>query len=164
MPANDVTEYYSMYQQEIRNYLTKKLACTDTAADLTHEAFTRLLSNESKLNLKSPRAYLYSIASNLLNDHFRHQKRQPRFSSTEEIDTVIDEGPSQDRILLAESEVRCLQEAIKKLSPRCRQVFIMHKFDHLSYEEISQELGIAKNTVMVHMMNALAHCRRSLNK
>ena len=164
VPTNDITEYYSLYQQEIRLYLTKKLACADTAADLTQEAFIRLLKSGPNLELKSPRAYLYSIATNLLNDYFRFQKKQPSFIESEAIYSVADNAPDQERQLLAEKEVHDLEIAIAQLSPRCREVFVLHKFHHLSYEEISQQLNISKNTVMVHMMNALSHCRKALNK
>ena len=159
-----INQYYAMYQQELKNYLTKKLSCADTAADLTHETFVRLINCGSALELKSPRAYLYSIASNLLNDYFRAQKRRPAFAETEEIDAVADDSPSHERRLSAENEAQHLMIAIEALPPRCKEVFILHKFHHLSHEEVSQKLGIAKNTVMVHMMNGLAHCRRALNK
>lgn len=40
----------------------------------------------------------------------------------------------------------------------------MHKFDELSYSEIAAQLGIAKNTVVVHMVRALAHCKKRLDQ
>ena len=64
--------------------------------------------------------------------------------------------------MLARDEVRRLEAAIDSLPPRQRQVLLLHKFEGLSYAEIAERLGISKNTVMVHMMWALARCRDSL--
>lgn len=48
-----------------------------------------------------------------------------------------------------------IQEVIQKLPPVCKQVFMMSRFREMSYEEISQELGISVNTVKYHIKNAL---------
>ena len=55
-----------------------------------------------------------------------------------------------------------LERAIDDLPRRQREVILLHKFEGLSYSAIAERLGISKNTVMVHMMRALAHCRDRL--
>ena len=53
-------------------------------------------------------------------------------------------------------------EVINSLSPECRQVFRMSRFDNMKYEEIASTLNISVNTVKYHMKNALMKLRAEL--
>ncbi len=164
MRHSDVRRFYSEHGEELRRYLTRRLNCAQTAADLTQEVFVRLLRSEPPGTVENPRAYLYRIASNLLADHFRGMKRRADLADTSLWDAIPDEAPSPEWALLTRDELRRLERAIEELPPRQRDVMLLHKFDGLSYGAIAERLGISKNTVMVHMMRALAHCRDRLSK
>jgi RNA polymerase sigma-70 factor (ECF subfamily) len=62
--------------------------------------------------------------------------------------------------MISREEALALNAALLELPARCREVLILHKFEGLSYAEIADQLGIAKNTVMVHMVKALG-CLKS---
>ena len=162
MRRKNVRRFYSQHGEELQRYLTRRLDCAQTAADLTQEVFVRLMRSEATGVVKNPRAYLYRIASNLLIDHFRSAERQPDTVGSPALEAVADETPSPERAVLARDELRRLERAIDGLSSRQREVLFLHKFDGLSYRDIATRLGISENTVMVHMMRALAHCRDRL--
>jgi len=159
---SDVQSLYRQYGDEIRRYLVRRSRCADTAADLTQETFVRLLRGDDRMRIGSPRAYLYRIAANLLTDHARREGARPPTVGGERLDRQVDEAPDQERALLARDAERRLRRAIDEMPPRRREIFVLHKFEGMSYAEIAQRLGIAKNTVMVQMMQALAHCRERL--
>ncbi|WP_162906777.1 RNA polymerase sigma factor [Algihabitans albus] len=163
MRNSDVQDLYLQYGQELQGYLTRRLSCVETAADLTQEAFVRLIGADPSRAVESPRAYLYRIASNLVTDHYRDQKKRPQPVTADRSDAVADRRPGQERTLLAKDQVGHLERAIEGLPRRQREVLLLHKFEGMSYGEIALRLGISKNTVMVHMMRALAHCRDSLS-
>lgn len=160
--SSDVHALYRQYGPEIRGYLIRRLRCAETAADLTQETFLRLLRQGEAARLDSPRSYLYRIAANLLNDHRRRQAARPPLADAAMLDQAASDLPGQDRVLLARSELARLGTAVESLPPRRREVFVLHKYGGLSYGEIADRLGISKNTVMVHMTKALAHCRDRL--
>ncbi len=162
MAPSDVHSLYRQYGDEIRRYLVRRSHCAETAADLTQETFVRLLRGDDGARIGSPRAYLYRIAANLLTDHARKERTRPPQVGGDRLDRLLDEAPDQERTLLARDEVRRLRRAIDEMPPRRREIFVLHKFEGLSYAEIAERLGIAKNTVMVQMMQALAHCRDRL--
>lgn len=60
-------------------------------------------------------------------------------------------------------EYKQLSEAIargiEKLPPKRQQIFRMSRYDGLSYEEIAQQLNIAKSTVKDHILEALVFLR-----
>ncbi len=159
---DDVQNLYLQYGQELQGYLVRRLSCAETAADLTQEAFMRLIRTGPGSALDNPRAYLYRIASNLVTDHYREEGKRPQ-SAVLQPTVIADVTPGQERALLAKDQVTHLERAIEALPPRQRQVLLLHKFEGMSYGEIAERLGISKNTVMVHMMRALAQCRDSLS-
>jgi len=162
VPGNDLQALYLEHGPEIRRYLARRISCADTAQELVHEIFLRLLRMRQVEPIDDPRAYLYRIAANLVADHFRRENGQRRADGADLLDGIADTAPGQERTVLARDEVRRLERAIDEMPPRRREIFLLHKFEGLSYGEIAERLGIAKNTVMVQMMRALAHCRDRL--
>ena len=164
MRHEDVSRFYAEHGEELERYLTRRLSCAQTAADLKHETFARLINGKTAEQVDNPRAYLFQIARNLVADHFRGKTLPTQSGSPENWDRVPDEAPGPERTLIARDELRRLEKAFDKLPPRQREILVMHKYQELSYAEIATQLGISKNTVMVHMMRALAHCRDFLSR
>ena len=163
MHSNTIQDLYAQYGGELKRYIAKRLNSADTAADLTHEAFVRLLRQTPAQDLENPRAYLYTIAGNLVVDHLRKSRKQLVVDG-DDGQASPDEAPGPERSLLAKDELRRLKQAVDELPPRQREILLLHKFEYLSYGEIAEKLGISKNTVMVHMMRALKSCRDHMAK
>lgn len=164
----DLDALFRSCARDLRQFLRRRVASPEIAADLAQEAFFRLLRSDHLPDgtahaARDARAYLFSIAANLAIDHRRQARRQ----QTDPVDLAAieafpDPQPSAERSSLSREELRILAAAVETLPPRGRQIFLMHKVDELSYAEIATRLGIAKNTVIVHMVRSLAHCRRVL--
>lgn len=158
-----VESLFRTYAREIRRFLLRRVACAETAADLTQDAFVQFLRAEPGTTVADPRAYLYRTASNLAIDHRRRQVRNPQQAATpEELAMLPDPAPSPEASLLTQEELALLRRAIGALPPRCREVFLLQRFEDLSYEAIGRRLGISKNTVMVQMYRAMTALRRQL--
>jgi RNA polymerase sigma-70 factor (ECF subfamily) len=113
--------------------------------------------------VRDPKAYLFRTAGNLLIDHYRALAGRSTAAAEEPAQALADPRPSPEAVLLSREEIAVLRRAIDELPPRRREVFLLHKFEALSYAEIAQHLGIARNTVMVHMVRSLAHLKERLN-
>ncbi|MEP9404091.1 RNA polymerase sigma factor [Sphingomonas sp. VNH70] len=151
---------------ELAAYLTRRTGDAAVAADLTQEAYLRAAALPGNTTLINPRAWLFAAARNLLVDHARRQRVRHATGAgdTYELARIPDLQPAAEAILLSREELRVLAAAIEALPPRPREVFRLHKFDGYSYGDIAQRLGIAKNTVMVHMVKALGQCRDALRR
>ena len=161
MPS-DVQALYRLHASEIKTYLRRRVRCAETAAELTQETFVRFMRSAARTPIESPRAYLYRIAANLLTDHSRKKSVRLEVVSEDAVDQVADSHPGAEQTVLAKEELRRLQQAVDVLPPRRQEIFILHKYEGLSYSEIAERLGISKNTVMVQMMKALSFCRDHL--
>ncbi|MEO5955209.1 MAG: sigma-70 family RNA polymerase sigma factor [Nitrospiraceae bacterium] len=155
------TSLFQQYYGELLRFLTAKLGCREQAADVVQDTFLRVRGLNDLAGIAQPRAFLYKTALNLSVDLFRRQRirgeRMTQLDMTEGLPSAV---PRQDDAVEAKERVQLLQDAIAELPPKCRQVFLLHKFMELSHAEISGRLGISKNMVEKHVMKAMTHCRR----
>lgn len=159
-----VLSLFRRYSNELLSFLTAKLGCREQAADVVQETYVRVLSLKNPYAILQPRAFLYKTALNLTIDTFR--RRRLRAERTVELDTVEhmpSQLPNQEAVVESKQRVEILYRAIDELPPKCRHVFLLHKFQSLPHAVIAERLGISKNMVEKHVMKAMAHCRKRLD-
>jgi RNA polymerase sigma-70 factor (ECF subfamily) len=159
------TSLFHQYSDELLRFLTVKLGCREQAADVVQDTFVRLRGMPDLSAVAKPRAFLYKTALNLTVDVWRRQRiRSEGMIQPAEMERVPSGIPRQDCEVEAKERVRLLYAAIDSLPPKCRQVFLLHKFKGLSHADIARRLGISKNMVEKHVMRAMDRCRRQLEE
>lgn len=163
-PESSQPSLFHVFRQcagELQRFLVRRLGCTHTAADLVQETYVRVAQLPPTRQPDNPRAFLFRVAANLAIDHQRRARYQARHEMRDEAARETpDDRPSAEAQVLSKEQVKRLHDAIAELPPKCRDVFILHKFHHLSYADVAVRLGITKSTVVKHMIKALDHCRR----
>jgi RNA polymerase sigma-70 factor (ECF subfamily) len=69
--------------------------------------------------------------------------------------SICDPSPLQDEVLISRHRLERLLAGMEQLTPRTREVFLMHRLDGLRYREIAEELGISQSAVEKHMSRAI---------
>jgi RNA polymerase sigma-70 factor (ECF subfamily) len=163
-----ITERFSLFREyydELVTYLTMKLRSRDQAMDVAQETFLRVLTQQPSSPILQPRAFLYKTALNLTIDLFRKRRRRPEEAlDSEALQDVLTVPADQHSAVESKEQVQLLYRAIQELPPRCRQVFLLHKFKDRSHAEITAQLGISKSMVEKHIIKAMAHCRQRLDE
>lgn len=161
-PTN-LSTIYADEQSRLRRHLIRRGLSAPAAADIVQDAFVKLL-RAPKDDIRDVRAYLRRAAETIAIDDWRRQRRSDSVidSAGYQQDVVADSAPAPDAAIMAREEQAALVAAIEALPPRCREVLLLHRFEGLSYAEIAQRLGISRNTVMVHLANAMSALRRRL--
>ena len=75
-------------------------------------------------------------------------------SDMEALDAAVD-APGPDRIVGARDELRRLQAALDRLTPRCRQAVILGRIEGLSKAEIAARMGIAEISVSQYLTEGI---------
>jgi len=164
-------ELFVEHGQRLVHFLRRKLCSKEDAEDIAQNAFIRIrkiCENDETLN---PKAYLYQTASNLLIDmkrreqiHENYLQQQYGKSSGGWSSLPQDNQLSPDRIHDAREELDRVNNAISTLKSPCRQAFIMHRFKGMSYNEISEVMGVSVSSVEKYIIEALKHARAELYK
>ncbi len=159
---------FSEHQDSLKRFLTRRLGNVTLAEDLAQETWLRAARIREQPGgageVGNPRAYLFRIAANLALDHQRHVNRGVEIEAGPDLDSVADRNPSPESVALHRSEFARLLRVVEGLTPRCREVFILAKFEERTYAEIAETLGISRNTVITHMVTALAAIEREMGE
>jgi RNA polymerase sigma-70 factor (ECF subfamily) len=155
---------FTEHRDALLRFLHRRLNNTALAEDLAQETWLRAANAQSTATIDNPRGFLFRIAANLALDHQRHVAHRIELAAAPAVaEAVPDPQPSPESIALHRSEFVRLLRIVEGLSPRCREVFILGKFEGLSLAEIAARLNISRNTVVTHMVNALAAIEREMS-
>lgn len=158
-PAQTAAGHY----RELHNFARAKTGDTILAEDLVQETYLRAV-NGSTGELRNMRAFLFHILNNLVTDHFRRLRRtRERFSEHEAPDIASDHHGAEEQ-LIARQRLQILQDAIDELPPRCRECFILRRFENLSHAEIAARMNITKSAVEKHLAAATVHCTKRMRE
>ena len=151
------------YRDSIYFLLLKMVNNKDDADDLTIEAFGKAFN---KLTQYTPNfafsTWLFKIASNNCIDFIRRKKKltlsiDRRQENDEGMETTIhlkSDMLDPEEKFVKKQKIKLLQEIVKKLKPRYRELVELRYFKELSYEEIAQQLDIPLGTVKAQLFRA----------
>ncbi|MGO8988063.1 MAG: RNA polymerase sigma factor [bacterium] len=153
-------EIYDPYYAKVRKFILAIVKDPWTADDLIQETFLRVQENLG--TLKDPSklsSWIYRIAYNLCQDHFRQGKAGRRKESTglqqaEGLEqALIQEGFVQKELEQREMG-RCVQNQIDLLPEPLRAVLVLFDIMECSHQEIADILGITVTNVKVGLHRA----------
>lgn len=146
------------YRPALKRFFEKRVLEHADVDDLVQEVFVRLSRRSALDAIENVQGYLFETAANVLRDRIR--RRAVRHAGDhveydEAVHTVEEFSP--ERVLLGKQMLADVVSAIQELPERTRTVFVLQRFEELSYGEIAKRLGISVSAVEKHMMKAIAH-------
>ena len=168
-PTHTVSYWNEALAEELLRFLTGRVKCQETAADLTQETFLRFHQFVQTAPPNNARALAFSIAVNLATDYQRKMKvRQKVMVEGEwepdrlaDAQTLADTGP--ERIAIAHEQLQLVYVALQELPADCRNAFIMHSIEGLTQAQIASRLGVSQVKVYRLLVKAMSHCQHKLN-
>ncbi|HEX8922460.1 MAG TPA: sigma-70 family RNA polymerase sigma factor, partial [Pyrinomonadaceae bacterium] len=128
--AGDVNAFEELYRRHFRRVYALALRMTgspEEAEDLTQETFTQLYNKIGSFRGDSAfTTWLHRMTVNQVLMHFRRRKSRPEFTTTEgETPVQIVQGTeNQNKMPIVDRMI--LENAIQKLPPGYRSVFVLH--------------------------------------
>lgn len=148
-------ELVDRFEKKLHRYGTKFIAreddITDVVQDVFISAYRSIQGFDASLRF-SP--WIYRIAHNAFVNHLRKAEHGPIDFDFDAFlaHAVIDESAETEREL---KEIRAmLDTGLEKLTPKYREVLVLHYYEDLSYKDIADVLQIPMGTVGVRMRRA----------
>jgi RNA polymerase sigma-70 factor (family 1) len=138
----------------LTNYIFRITRSRNVAEEIAQDIFLKIWETRRSLGqVKYFKLYLWKISRNhAINQlrktmrEIRHQRSWARDQDAGSIHAIADgEG----------SYLALLDRAIDSLPPRRKQVYLLHRYQGLTYQEIALRLGISKETVKTHIKLAV---------
>lgn len=154
------TEAFMSYYPGLCYYAEKLVHDRDESHSLVQEVFVDLWAKREKLVIEqSLKAYLYTSVRNNSLDYLKHKAIETKY--------LKESQPfksANDPDLIEESELNSrINAAIEDLPEKCREIFILCRYNNLRYNEIALKLGISVKTVEMQMGIAMKKLRLKLS-
>lgn len=142
---------------------------SDDAEDLAQEVFIEVFHSIHKFRKESKLStWIYRIAANKSLNFVRDNKRKKFFHSIEDAfqknEHAEDMYKQPDLLVEHDQRKTNLYKAIDSLSERQKVAFTMSKFDDLSYQEISEIMGLSISSVESLIHRAKINLQKKLYK
>lgn len=152
-------EIFSRYHLRLFRLAAGVLQDEDLAKDLVQDVFVDLWQRRQSANIRELAHYLTRAIKFQVLKQLRNGKlREHHLKMAQNVQFA---NQTEEALQFEELE-NSLQYAIDQLPPRCKEVFVLSRFENLSHKEIAARLHISTKTVEVQITKALAHIRIKL--
>jgi RNA polymerase sigma-70 factor (ECF subfamily) len=158
------------HQHRIYSFIYSKVFDKDVAEDVFQDTFIKVINTLKRGKYNEEGKFLpwvMRIAHNLVIDHFRKNKRMPKFESNGDFNifSVLSDGDLNIETQLIKDQIECdVKELIKELPEDQLEVLTMRIYKDMSFKEISESTGVSINTALGRMRYALINLRKIIDK
>jgi RNA polymerase sigma-70 factor (ECF subfamily) len=168
--AGEEPAFESMYRTYVAGmcaFANSYTSAHEDAEEIVQDVFRSIWEQRFTIEMnRGMGPYLYAAvrnrALNVLRDRRAELSLLDRFERNESIDAAGAHTVSAENILAAKDFTDALDRTIATMPPRCREVFSLLRYKHLSYAEVAVVLAISRKTVEIHMGRALSILRDQL--
>ena len=151
---SEFREAFEEYYNPLCNFGKYFLDDDEAIEDIVQEVFLHIWKKREELQLTSDlKSYLFQATKNKVFETLRKNKsyenliaeydRNKRLSAEEDV--------LANRLLKLER----INKSLRHLPPKCKEVFVLHKYKGLTYAEIAEQQNISVKTVENHMLKAI---------
>lgn len=132
--------------------------------DLVQDVFVKVWNNRSSIDFSRPvKSYLFKAAINTALNHLDSQKTNLSFDQVD-FEFPVKGLVSIDQQLQYKEIKQVLEQTIDMLPPKCKAVFLLIKYEDMSYAEAAESLEISVKNVENQMGKALKHLREHMQE
>jgi RNA polymerase sigma-70 factor (family 1) len=148
-------EIYNRYWQVLIDAAYQRLKSVEAAEEVVQDVFVSFFLRRKEINLNSTlEAYLKTALKYKVYNVYRsqqvHYNHLGSIISENHIDPVM-----PDAVLEAKELKARIRAVADKMPDKCREVFLLSRFEHLSHKDIADRMGISVSTVKKHITKAM---------
>ena len=158
--SNAFQKVFNDCYESLCQYAFTILKDMDEAEDVVQATFIKIWENRKELDIKHAiRSYLFRAVYHKCINQLEHRTVKLKY---------LDHGMREKSSEVQHPEIfpdeleQNIKNAINRLPPQCRLIFVMSRYEELRYSEIAQKLGISVNTVENQVSKALKILRAEL--
>lgn len=156
---------YRKYSQALREFLARQRLKPDEVADIVQETYCRIHQAGKVDTIRNPKAFLFRVAHNVRLNKQKHCRSCGEDDALDisSIEIASDE-PGPYRSFKGEQELAIVRAAFEELTPKCREAFVMNRFQNMTFAQIAIELSLSVSMIEKHVSFAISHMRKRLDE
>jgi len=156
-----LTEIHTLYYGPIFKYIAYRVEDQDAVQDLTSEVFIRLIDalRDQRAPQQTLKGWLYGVATNVINEHRRKQKRSNMLDLDESIEST---DPNLEALIEMDVDQADLRSALDELTKEQQMVITLRFGSGLSIREIAGAMGKTEGAVKQLQIRAIDALTRRL--
>lgn len=170
-----IQDIHNKYRPAIIRYLIGLTGSNDEAEDLTQEVFIKVNNSLEKFRGDSSLStWIYKIATNIANDHFRSASFRKIKKQTVSSSNLDDEGkgdialinikkPSPEQQMINDEMSNCIHNYINILNENYRTVILLCDYEGLKNKKTAEVLEVSIETVKIRLHRARAKLKEMMN-
>lgn len=156
-------ELYKLTRDDVARTLFHLVGNRPDLEDLVQETYLRLLKSVRGFRGDAQfKTFLYRVCANVAFMHLRWWRRR-REDLMDEVPECIAAG-DPERAAQSSQALRLVQQALSKLTPKKRVVFVYHELLGMGPEEIAEAVGATYNTVRSRLHHARAEFTAAMSE
>jgi RNA polymerase sigma factor (sigma-70 family) len=158
---NFVANIAARYGTRLRRFLSVRLRTPADVPDLAQEVFLRLLRVQGYENIRSPEAYLFTIASHVIHQHAMRRASEPVSVDIAEVFSELRTAETDDPSdhVAHSQRIAELERMLARMPSRIAAALVLHRIAGYSVQEVGDELGVSRETAKKYLARALEQCR-----
>ena len=158
------------HNQRITSFIYSKVLDRAIAEDIFQDTFIKVIKTLKRGAYNEEGKFLpwvMRIAHNLIIDHFRRNKRMPKFQGSDDFNifsVLGDDKLDAERQIIKDQIDNDLGLLIEELPDDQKEVLVMRIYKDMSFKEISENTGVSINTALGRMRYALINLRKIIEK
>ena len=153
------------HKQRIYSFIYSKVYNRDLTEDIFQDTFIKVIKTLKLGNYNEEGKFIswvMRIAHNLVIDHFRKNKRIPKFENSYDFDifSVLKNSDIDIENQMIKDQIHSeVKKIIDFLPDDQKEVLVYRYYNDLSFKEISEKTGVSTNTSLGRMRYALINLR-----
>ncbi|MGB5820005.1 MAG: sigma-70 family RNA polymerase sigma factor [Saonia sp.] len=158
------------HNQRITSFIYSKVLDRDITEDIFQDTFIKVIRTLKRGSYSEEGKFLpwvMRIAHNLIIDHFRKNKRMPKFEGSDDFNifsVIGDDKLNVEKQIIKDQIDSDLKYLIEELPEDQKEVLLMRIYKDMSFKEISENTGVSINTALGRMRYALINLRKIIDK
>ena len=155
-----IANLYQLYAPALFAYISRHTAGLNDAEDMLAEVFAGALRRDlTAMSEDEQRAWLWTVARNKVNDHYRQGQRRPQVS-LESLGELLEDATTPEQLALQQEEIAYLYRYLQRLSDTQQEVLQLRFIGGLRCTEIAALLKKREGAVRSILSRALNELRK----
>ncbi len=154
-------ELFKEYYGSLCHFAASFLNDPASAEDIVQQVFINIWDRREAIDSEKPvKSYLLASVKNRCLNYIRDNKKYRSYFLDIEAEMEI---PVKAKDLISEKYLNDkLEAALNKLPEKCREIFVLCRFEEMKYKQVAEKLGVSQKTVEAQMSKALKIMRNEL--